>query len=179
MQKTLIISGHPDLSQSIANKTIIETLQNQAQGTLLVRDLAKQANAYQFDLAQEQAALLAADTIVLQFPFYWYSAPALLKKWIDDVFAFGFAYGEGARLAGKSLLVSCTVGGREIDYSGQPFRPVGSYLQMFEDTAKYCGLNWLEPIYSFDMYPEKEEDKERVRRLAKAHAERLIKQLNL
>ncbi|GAL26611.1 NAD(P)H oxidoreductase YRKL [Vibrio variabilis] len=46
--------------------------------------------------------MIKADVIVLQFPFYWYSMPALLKKWMDDVFSFNFAYGpEGDKLKVK------------------------------------------------------------------------------
>ncbi|WP_396125955.1 NAD(P)H-dependent oxidoreductase [Brevibacillus laterosporus] len=25
-------------------------------------------------------------------PFYWYSSPPLLKKWLDDIFTHGWAY---------------------------------------------------------------------------------------
>jgi NAD(P)H dehydrogenase (quinone) len=45
------------------------------------------------DIRTEQAKLLAADAVVLQFPLWWYSTPAILKGWIDRVFAKGFAYG--------------------------------------------------------------------------------------
>jgi NAD(P)H dehydrogenase (quinone) len=45
------------------------------------------------DIRAEQAKLLAADTLVLQFPLWWYSTPAILKGWIDRVFTKGFAYG--------------------------------------------------------------------------------------
>ena len=46
-----------------------------------------------------QVALVAADTIVFQFPFYWYSVPPLLKEWIDLVLEHGFAYGLEGDLA--------------------------------------------------------------------------------
>jgi NAD(P)H dehydrogenase (quinone) len=45
------------------------------------------------DIRAEQAKLVAADALVLQFPLWWYSVPAILKGWIDRVFAKGFAYG--------------------------------------------------------------------------------------
>lgn len=38
---------------------------------------------------QEQAAWDAADVIVLQHPFYWYSSPALLKEYLDVVLEHG------------------------------------------------------------------------------------------
>lgn len=78
------------------------------------------------DVAEEQRKLIAADAIVMQFPLWWFSAPAIVKGWFDRVFAFGFAYGykgagnryrygEGG-LAGKRALLSVTVGGPEADY---------------------------------------------------------------
>jgi len=48
--------------------------------------------------------LLEHDRIVLQFPMYWYSMPPLLKKWLDDVLTYNFAYGsKGDKLKGKDL----------------------------------------------------------------------------
>ena len=46
--------------------------------------------------AAEQARLDAADTLVLVYPLYWWSFPALLKGWIDRVFTQGWAYQDGA-----------------------------------------------------------------------------------
>jgi NAD(P)H dehydrogenase (quinone) len=79
------------------------------------------------DIALEQQKLLAADAVILQFPLWWYSMPAILKGWVERVFAFGFAYGykgEGNRyrygdgiLKGKRAMLSVAAGGPEKDYS--------------------------------------------------------------
>ena len=45
------------------------------------------------DIRAEQDKLRWSDTVVLQFPLWWYTTPAILKGWIDRVFAQGFAYG--------------------------------------------------------------------------------------
>lgn len=45
------------------------------------------------DVQAEQAKLVDADAVVLQFPLWWYATPAILKGWIDRVFTKGFAYG--------------------------------------------------------------------------------------
>lgn len=44
------------------------------------------------DVAAEQARLDRADALVLVYPIYWWSFPALLKGWIDRVFSIGWAY---------------------------------------------------------------------------------------
>ncbi|MBC7303827.1 MAG: NAD(P)H oxidoreductase [Nocardia sp.] len=49
--------------------------------------------------------MVAADVMVVVFPVYWQSVPALLKGWIDSVWNYGFAYGRSKpRLAGKRIL---------------------------------------------------------------------------
>lgn len=93
--------------------------------------ILEQANAYKNeaqakDVAAEQEKLLWADAVVFQFPLWWFGVPAILKGWIERVYAFGFAYGykdgtnahrygEGI-LAGKRALVSVTTGGPAADY---------------------------------------------------------------
>jgi len=47
------------------------------------------------DVQREIDRLLEADFLLLQFPFWWYSVPAMLKGWIDRVFAYGVAYDFG------------------------------------------------------------------------------------
>jgi NAD(P)H dehydrogenase (quinone) len=81
------------------------------------------------DVAAEQAKLMRADAVVLQFPLWWFAVPAMLKGWIDRVFSNGFAYGlmaPGARyssrygegkLAGKRALLSVTAGGLPAHFS--------------------------------------------------------------
>ena len=117
MKQVLIISGHPDSAQSTANALIIKEVLKQL-ANVEIRYLDKLYPDYQIDVAAEQDALIRADVIVWQFPFYWYSTPALLKKWIDDVHTHGFAYGStGNKLHGKKLIISFTTGGTSRDYS--------------------------------------------------------------
>ena len=87
----LIINGHPAMETSNANKAILEEVKRLLP-EVEVSELQALYPNYQFDVAAEQAKLVKADVIVWQFPLNWYSVPALLKKWVDDVFAFGFAY---------------------------------------------------------------------------------------
>ncbi|MGE7956232.1 NAD(P)H-dependent oxidoreductase [Pseudomonas sp. NPDC089530] len=44
------------------------------------------------DVLAEQARIDRADALVLVYPVYWWSFPALLKGWIDRVFANGWAF---------------------------------------------------------------------------------------
>ncbi len=73
------------------------------------------------DVRAEQQKLLWADTIIFQFPLWWYAMPAILKGWVDRVFTHHFAYGVGEHsdtkygerfgegtLAGRKALLSVT-----------------------------------------------------------------------
>lgn len=44
------------------------------------------------DVVAEQQRIDRADHLILVFPMYWWSMPALLKGWIDRVFVSGWAY---------------------------------------------------------------------------------------
>ena len=82
------------------------------------------------DVKAEQEKLLWADTLILQFPLWWYAMPAILKGWVDRVYAFGFAYGVGEQnethwgdrfgegtLAGKRAMLIVTAGGWATHYA--------------------------------------------------------------
>lgn len=67
------------------------------------------------DIAALQQRLAAADTLVLVFPTWWFSLPAILKGWFDRVWAPKFAFDHGTPikplLTGlKSCLVVTTLG---------------------------------------------------------------------
>ena len=49
------------------------------------------ANALTEDVRAEIDKLLWADALILQFPLWWFAMPAILKGWVDRVFAYGFA----------------------------------------------------------------------------------------
>lgn len=79
------------------------------------------------DVEEEQQKLLAADAVLLHFPLWWFSMPAIMKGWIDRVWAYGLAYGykdAGNRyrygdggFKGKRALLSVMVGGPAEDYA--------------------------------------------------------------
>lgn len=83
--------AHPDLAGSRVNGSLADAVRDLEGVT--VRDLAAVRGESGFDVAEEQRLLVAHDTIVLQFPWYRYSVPGILKEWMDQVLLHGFAYG--------------------------------------------------------------------------------------
>lgn len=86
----------------------------------------KEAGTLSRDILAEQEKISWADSIVLQFPLWWYAPPAILKGWFDRVLTKGFGYGVmdpahpgrtlrygDGMLAGKRAMLVVTAGGRE------------------------------------------------------------------
>ncbi len=141
--QTLVTVVHPRFRSSRVNAALAAAAERTRDVT--VRYLYDLYPEGRIDVAAEQAALTAVDRIVLQFPMYWYSSPALLKQWQDDVLTYGWAYGStGRALAGKELLVAVSTGadsyGRGDSYS------VNELLLPFQATADLCHLTYLEPF---------------------------------
>jgi glutathione-regulated potassium-efflux system ancillary protein KefF len=107
------------------------------------------ATDYLIDVDAEQAALAGARLVVWLHPIHWYSMPPLMKLWLDEVFAFGWAYGPGGTaLRGKDLWLVASTGGGEASY-----RPDGhnryffdEFLHPYEQTAALAGMRWLPPM---------------------------------
>ncbi|MFP3493999.1 NAD(P)H-dependent oxidoreductase [Pseudomonas sp. SIMBA_059] len=105
------------------------------------------------DIQKELEKLLWCDLLVLSFPLFWCSLPAILKGWIDRVFVSGIVYG-GKRfynhggLRGKRVLVSVTLGGQE--HMFQPEGIHGSLEDMLkhllQGTLAYSGMDVHEPF---------------------------------
>lgn len=181
MTRLLIISGHPDLDHSLANRTILSDLQDLPGFQVEQRRLDRLYPDFRIDVAAEQAALVQADIIVWQFPLHWYALPALLKKWVDDVLVFGFAHGTGGdKLHGKVLIQSFTTGAPAEAYAhGKPMNfTIEEFLPPQRQTAALCGMEYRSPIHSSAMMfiPGVSSDADRANVEARAHnhADRLI-----
>lgn len=182
MSQVVVISGHPNLPASNTNTVILDELSFQLTD-VEIRRLDELYPDFNIDVEAEQQALIKADVIVLQFPFYWYSTPALLKKWLDEVFSYNFAYGaEGDKLKGKDLILSFTVGGPEESYDplGYNHFEVEQFLRPLQQTAYLAGMNYSKPVYTNRMVyiPGVYNELEEVQGRAKQHADRLVKQIN-
>lgn len=72
---------------------------------------ARANDLFEQDIQREIDKLLWCDFLILQFPLWWFSVPAILKGWFDRVFANGVAYGAGKRydtggLSGRRAMIS-------------------------------------------------------------------------
>jgi putative NADPH-quinone reductase len=137
--KKLVIITHPDLATSKINKIWLEALQKHpSQFDLHV--LYEMYPDLSFDIAKEQQLLEQYEEIIFQFPIHWYSTPFALKKYIDQVFTYGWAFGvEGDKLKGKKIGFAVSTGGPEESYNSPMGISVQHLLNDFRLTFEYCG----------------------------------------
>lgn len=113
------------------------------------------------DVLAEQEKLLWADTVILQFPLWWYTMPAILKGWVDRVFTCHFAYGVGEHsdtkygerfgegtLTDRRALLSVTVGGPESHYAARGINgPIDDLLFPIQHgILHFTGIEVLPPF---------------------------------
>lgn len=137
------------------------------------------------DIRAEHDKLAWADTLVVQFPLWWFGMPAILKGWFDRLFVQGFAqgvvdpdtgrarrYGDGG-LVGKRSMVITTVGANEATTG-----PRGIHGELDEvlfplthGTLWYSGMEVVEPFVVNGAVRLSPDD---VDRAARALTERLV-----
>jgi len=145
---SVVIVGHPDLSASRLSAALTKGARTVP--GVDVRVLTERYPDGRIDVPAEQAALAAASDIVLLYPTYWYSTPAPLKHWLDEVLLRGWAYGTGGAgaLAGKSLRVVTTTGGAEAAYRDGELHSFeyDAILAPLKATAHRLGMRWRPPL---------------------------------
>lgn len=138
--------------------------------------IAESGNAFKTqsltaDVKAEQEKLLWADAVILMFPLWWFSMPAILKGWVERVFAYGFGYGVGehsarrwgdrygeGKLEGRRAMLVALAGGWSEHY--QPRGVNGSIDELLfpinHGILYYPGFEVLPPFvaYRTDMMDE-------------------------
>jgi len=117
---------------------------------------ASAASGFSPDLQREMDRLAECDVLVLQFPIWWLGMPAIMKGWIDRVFAIGRTYGGGrwfdrGMMRGKRAMLAVTIGGTEAAYSAAGiYGPVADVLRpLNHGILAFCGFEVIEPFIAF------------------------------
>lgn len=153
----LIVVAHPD-PRSLTHRVALELTQGiGADHSFEIADLAAEGFDPRYnpddlalfreravvpaDVLAEQVRIDRADALVLVYPVYWWSFPALLKGWIDRVFSGGWAYDEQERGLLQRLPVHLVAlggaGPRTYDKHGYG---VAMHTQIEHGIFAYCGV---------------------------------------
>jgi len=146
---------------------------------------AYESGAQSQDVIDEQRKLEWADAVILQFPLWWFSMPAIMKGWVDRVYACGLAYGVGEHsdrrwgdrygegsFRGKRAMLVVTAGGWQQHYSerGVNGRIEDLLFPIHHGVLYYPGFDVLPP---FVIYRVGKIDGTRYRSLCAELGERL------
>lgn len=108
------------------------------------------------DIRAEVEAVKAADLLVLVFPIFWYSTPAILKGWIDRVFLSGAFYGgkrvyDRGEMVGKKALIVASLGGRDYMFGPGSIHGelTGMLRHLLQGTLGYVGYDVMQPHFAY------------------------------
>jgi NADPH dehydrogenase (quinone) len=195
MKKVLIINAHQKY-EGFAEGKLNQTLENVAKETLEAKGCEVKTTYIEkgYDVGEEISKHEWADLVITQTPVYWFNAPWIYKKYIDEVFTTALVqgklliddgrtrsdlskqYGTGGLSQEKKFMLSSTWNApREaFDDMNQVLlegKSVEDALINISTVYKFCGYEILEGITSFDVMksPQVENDikvlKERLKNL--------------
>lgn len=114
-------------------------------------DWADREKTYSPEVHAHMARIEAADVIVVVFPVWWFSLPAIVKGWIDRVWNYGFAYGRSEpRLAGKRMLWLGLAGGSSAGYAEVGLAEMMD-LQLRVGISNFCGIGDADFVLVHDL----------------------------
>ncbi len=140
---------------------------------------ASGAGSFAEDIHDEMKKVKWADLLIFQFPVWWTSYPAIMKGWIDRVFANGFAfdssrekYYETGLLRGKKAMLSFTTGAVKEAYSKKgPHGDIHELLKYL--THNTLELTGMEVLPSFIIFGPSLMSKEKVKKELERYKERI------
>lgn len=128
---------------------------------------ATKHNGFIKTIAEEHEKLEWCDLMIWQFPLWWFSVPAILKGWVDRVFASGKIYGGGyvpfvsGKFIGKKALLSITTGSPATYYV-----PTGNYgdiegilRPVHRGMLEYLGYSLLKPQINYSVAHLSDQDR--------------------
>ena len=138
---------------------------------------ATEMTGFSAEIESEMKKIEWCDLLIWQFPLWWFGLPAVLKGWVDRVFAMGRVYGgdriyEGGVFHGKRALLSLTTGGPEEAYRKGAFNGdiAGILRPIHRGMLQFVGIDILAPQIVYG--PVRMTDEQRKQSLA-AYAARL------
>ncbi|MCY9671595.1 NAD(P)H-dependent oxidoreductase [Bacillus pumilus] len=143
--KTLVIIAHPNITTSVMNKRWLEELKKYPE-KYTIHELYKVYPNGAIDVEKEQKMVESHGQLIFQFPIHWFNCPPLLKKWLDDVLTYGWAYGSngGDKLKNRKIALGVTAGIKKENYTinGRYTYTLEQILVPFKTTFLYCSADY-------------------------------------
>jgi putative NADPH-quinone reductase len=100
--------------------------------------------------------LQSNDTLVVVYPVWWYSFPAILKGYLDRVFNYGLAYGGGHTLPVKKIRWVALVGGTEDSYIEHGWN--SAMNNILSSMANYVGVEDSNALFLYNTVGKKDDN---------------------
>jgi len=132
---------------------------------------ASKTGGFVQSLKEEQHKVEWCDLMIWQFPLWWFSVPAILKGWVDRVFAMGTFYDNGkiyknGMLKGRKALLSLTTGGPLVNYSKDVYGEMHDIVKpVHRGIFEFLGFEVLQPQVYYSI--ERMNNEERAQALGK------------
>lgn len=118
---------------------------------------AVETNTLSPDVQHDLDALRRADLLVLSFPMWWFSVPAILKGWLDRVLVMGAVFGGGyglyeqAAMVGRRAVVLTTTGGSSESFTSDgDFGDINAFLfPVHRGVLEFVGYDALAPVVTY------------------------------
>ncbi len=145
----LVLYAHPRPSRSVANRRLKRVAEGIAEVSVV--DLYAEYPTHHIDVLREQKRVEAYDVLIFQHPVYWFSAPSLVKEWVDRVVTFGWALGEREALKGKIYLHAVTTAASHGVFAQEVTgrSALREQFHSYEAMAGLCGMRYLPPFSLF------------------------------
>jgi modulator of drug activity B len=177
MKKALVINAY-ETYEGIGEGRLNKSLCEIAGETLTKKGYQVQTTILEkgYTLEEELQKNIEADLIFVQFPVYWFGAPALFKKYIDEIYGFGYAngflckgdgrtrsdinkkYGSGGLKDGTKYMISTTWNAPEDAFgkTGEFFeaKNVDEVLISIHKTYQFFGMKQLPSFSIYNIFKE-------------------------
>jgi len=179
-ERTLTVSGHAVMVSDLcgmgfdprSSRASFVTVRDGAFFKPQLEEMhATEAGGFSPELEAEIRKLEACDLMIWQFPLWWFGLPAILKGWVDRVFAKGRIYGDGlkyerGRKRGARAVLSFTTGGSPESYAadGSNGAIEGILRPIHRGILQFVGFDVLRPQIVYG--PARLSDQQRANALA-------------
>lgn len=154
--KTMVVISHPTIQTSSSQQFFLATLKGEDFVTIRHLDEVWCEAKPHFTRVIEEKALVesGAQRLILQFPMYWYQAPAVMKEWIDTVMSKSATFAKQI----KELGIVVTLGVKEEAFraGGKEQFTISELLRPFQALANAMSWNYLPnfEVHQFDYKTE-------------------------
>lgn len=142
----LVVVAHPNIENSVVNKNWLKELSKYPE-EVKIHSIYEKYPDLKIDVAAEQELLSQYDEIIFQFPMHWFNVPFALKQYMDEVLAYGWAFGPGGdKMNGKKIGFAVSTGGTQETYESKV--TVEELLKPIYVSFQFCGCELL-PTHRF------------------------------